>query len=69
MAPNQDTSAPTVAYLTEPWLTKRQLSAHLHMSVRWIEMQVRKGMPVARFGSRPRFRVTAVEAWLAKEGV
>jgi hypothetical protein len=56
-------------YLTEPWLTKRQLATHLHMSVRWIEMQVRKGMPVARFGSRPRFRVSAVEAWLAREGV
>ena len=69
MSPNPNIPNAEATYLTEPWLTKQQLSSHLHMSVRWIEMQVRKGMPVARFGSRPRFRVSAVEEWLVRGGV
>jgi hypothetical protein len=48
----------------EPWLTKRQLAAHLGYSTRWIEQQVKAGMPCQRWGGRLRFQVSAVEAWL-----
>jgi hypothetical protein len=48
----------------EPWLTKRQLAAHLGYSTRWIELQVKDGMPCERWGGRLRFQVSAVEAWL-----
>lgn len=48
----------------EPWLTKRQLAAHLNYSTRWVEQQVKVGMPHERWGGRLRFQVSAVEAWL-----
>ncbi len=48
----------------EPWLTKRQLAAHLGYSTRWIELQVKDGMPCERWGGRLRFQVPAVEGWL-----
>ena len=55
---------PTWATGTEPWLTKRQIADYLNYSVRWVELRVREGMPCQRFGSRLRFRVSEVEAWL-----
>jgi hypothetical protein len=48
----------------EPWLTKRQLAEHLGYSTRWIELQVKAGMPCQRWGGRLRFQVSTVEAWL-----
>jgi excisionase family DNA binding protein len=45
-------------------LTKRQLAAHLNYSTRWVEQQVKAGMPHERWGGRLRFQVSAVEAWL-----
>jgi phage terminase Nu1 subunit (DNA packaging protein) len=48
-------------------LTKKQLAAHLGRSTRWIELQVRRGLPVEavtdRFGGR-RYDLAKVEAWL-----
>lgn len=48
-------------------LTKKQLASYLGRSTRWVEMQVRDGMPVerstGRFGER-RYDVARVEAWL-----
>ena len=64
---DDDTAAVRVVYELEPWMTKRQLSNHLSMSVRWIEMCVRDGMPMMRFGSRPRFRASEVENWISKQ--
>lgn len=49
----------------EPWLTKTQLAAYLGVSVRWIEYQIRAGMPMLRFGNRAHFKASAVDAWLA----
>lgn len=49
----------------EPWLTKAQLAAYLGVSVRWIEYQIRAGMPMLRFGNRAHFKASAVDAWLA----
>jgi phage terminase Nu1 subunit (DNA packaging protein) len=48
-------------------LTKQQLADHLGRSTRWIEQQVRRGMPVEqatdRYGRR-RYDLNAVETWL-----
>jgi hypothetical protein len=48
-------------------LTKKQLAAHLGRSTRWIELQVRGGLPVEaatdRFGGR-RYDLAKVEVWL-----
>ncbi len=61
------TSAGCVAYDLEPWMTKQQLARHLSMSVRWIELRVKDGMPMMRFGSRARFRASEVENWISKQ--
>jgi putative cell wall-binding protein len=50
--------------LYEPWLTKQQLSEHLAVSDRWIEMQQHVGLPYLRMGGRNRYRVSEVEAWI-----
>jgi excisionase family DNA binding protein len=52
----------------EPWVTKRQVCTYLGMSKRWVEEQMSRGMPAARFGNRPRFKLSAVEAWLLEGG-
>ncbi|MGO9448230.1 MAG: hypothetical protein ACLP04_06190 [Solirubrobacteraceae bacterium] len=54
-------------YGLEPWMTKQQLANHLSMSVRWIEMRVREGMPVMHFGNRARFKLSQVENWISKQ--
>jgi excisionase family DNA binding protein len=64
---NDSTNAVHAAYELEPWMTKQQLADHLSMSVRWIEMCVREGMPMMRFGNRPRFRASKVENWISKQ--
>jgi hypothetical protein len=48
----------------EPWLSKKQLAAHLGYSTRWVELRVKDGMPCERWGGRLRFRVSEVEPWL-----
>jgi hypothetical protein len=48
----------------EPYLTKAALADHYGFSTKWVELRVRQGMPVHRFGSRVRFRLSEVEAWL-----
>jgi hypothetical protein len=63
---NNSTNAVSVVYEFEPWMSKQQLANHLSMSVRWIEMCVREGMPMMRFGNRPRFRASEVEDWISK---
>lgn len=64
---NNSTNAVSAVYELEPWMTKQQLANHLSMSVRWIEMCVRDGMPMMRFGSRPRFRASEVENWISRQ--
>lgn len=54
------TKAPT----SERWLTKRQVAEHFGFTTRWVELRMREGMPSMRFGSRRRFRLSDVEAWL-----
>ena len=48
----------------EPWLSKKQLAAHLGFTTRWVELRVTEGMPSERWGGRFRFRVSEVEPWL-----
>jgi excisionase family DNA binding protein len=50
----------------EPWVSKRQLSEYLGVSTRWVNRRVVEGMPMLRFGSQPRFKISAVEAWVAQ---
>jgi hypothetical protein len=57
-----------IRFPREPWVTKQQLASHLGYSVRWVEMQVRKGMPRAPFPGAMRFRISTVEHWLAAQG-
>lgn len=48
-------------------MTKRDLSAVLHHSTRWIEKQMSLGMPHHKWGGRNAkalFRRSEVEAWL-----
>jgi hypothetical protein len=48
----------------EPWVTKQQIAAHLHVTTRWIESQQRLGLPHMHMLGINRYRVTEVEAWL-----
>ncbi len=48
----------------EPWLSKKQLAAHVGFTTRWVELRVAEGMPCQRWGNRLRFRVSEVEPWL-----
>jgi hypothetical protein len=45
----------------EPWLTKRQLAGHLHISTKTIE---RLDLPHLRVGGQNRYRVSEVESAL-----
>jgi hypothetical protein len=65
---NNSTNAVSVAYELEPWMSKQQLSNHLSMSIRWIEGQMKQGMPTTRFGNRPRFKLSEVLNWNRTKG-
>ena len=51
----------------EPWLTRKQLAAHLGFSVRWVDLRVRDGMPSLKMRGERRFKASAVERWLEQE--
>jgi hypothetical protein len=55
--------------LPEPWVTKRQLAAHLRVTPRWVELQQRDGLPHLRMGRMNRYRISAGEAWLRERGI
>ena len=65
LLPTPGGAAALIPFPREPWVTKKQLAAHLGYSTRWVELQVRKGMPRAPFAGPMRFKISAVEAWLA----
>lgn len=52
----------------EPWLDKKALAEYLGCSVRWIEYRRAEGMPHAMIAGRVKFKVSAVEPWLADHG-
>jgi predicted DNA-binding transcriptional regulator AlpA len=54
----------------DPWVTGKQLAAHLGKSEHWVYMQRRKyadtstPLPCRLVGRTPRYQISAVEAWL-----
>jgi len=48
----------------EPWLTKKQVAAHLGFSTRWVELRIRDGLPSKLIGGQRRFRLSEVEMWI-----
>jgi len=62
--PRSDTGPRVGSAMSEPWLDKRQLAAHLGFSARWVDYRVSEGMPSHTFGKRRRFRISEVERWL-----
>jgi hypothetical protein len=58
---------PVDGSVREPWVTKRELAAHLHVALRWIEAQHHHGLPHARRGGVLRYRISEVETWLRGE--
>jgi hypothetical protein len=49
---------------SERWLTKQQVARHYGRSTRWIELQMRVGLPSRMIGGRRAFRLSAVDAWM-----
>jgi hypothetical protein len=49
----------------EPWLTKRELAAHLRVSIRTVE---RLNPPAMRVGGQNRYRPSEVEQFLLGRG-
>jgi hypothetical protein len=56
-----------VSYL-EPWLSKRDLAAHLGCSVSWVEKRQAQGMPHTVIAGRCKYRASVVEPWLEARG-
>jgi hypothetical protein len=52
----------------QPWVSKKELAAHLRMSERWIDYRKDEGMPHDYRGNRPRFQIGECEVWLAENG-
>lgn len=53
----------------ESYLSKQSLAAHYAMSVRWIELRIAEGLPVADYmDKRPRFRLSETDSWLRERG-
>ena len=50
--------------MTVPWLTKKELAAHLGASVRSVEKATAEGMPHAVIFGRSKYQAAEVEAWL-----
>jgi excisionase family DNA binding protein len=48
----------------EPWVSKQQVAKYLGRSSRWVEHQVRAGMPSRMVGGRRSFRLSAVDEWI-----
>jgi hypothetical protein len=53
----------------EPWLSKKQLAAHLGCGVRWLEYQCAAGLPHTIIAGRVKFKASIVEPWLEARGL
>jgi hypothetical protein len=49
----------------ERWVSKRELARELGFTTRWVELQMRKGLPSRMIGGQRRYRYSSVEAWLS----
>jgi excisionase family DNA binding protein len=54
-----------VIQLWDPWLTKQQVASRVQVEPRTVERWMQAGLPYVRFGSRPRFRMSQIEAYWA----
>ncbi len=48
----------------ERFLSKRQIAEHSGFTPRWVELQMRKGLPSRLIGGRRRFLLSEVDEWL-----
>lgn len=64
----QNFAGPRSVSSPEALVTKRELAKYLNFSERWIEIQVKQGMPHMRIGTRLRFRISDVERYFARRG-
>lgn len=48
----------------EPWVSKSEIATYLGRSTRWVEHQVKLGMPSRMIGGRRAFRRSAVDEWI-----
>jgi hypothetical protein len=50
----------------EPWVAKRVIAAHYGRTTRWVEYQMKQGMPHRKDHPTawPMFRLSEVDAWL-----
>lgn len=57
-------------YEVEPWVTVREVAAHVGVTVdtlyRWVQ---HSGLPAGRAGRHWRFKLSEVDAWLAQGAV
>lgn len=53
-----------------PLLSKKQLAAHpaIRKSTRWVEIQMRAGLPSQLDGNRRKFSLSEVQSWLESHG-
>jgi hypothetical protein len=54
--------------VAELWVTKRELAKALGVSVRWIELRMREGLPHREIAGKRVFQLTASESWLRRRG-
>lgn len=54
--------------MPEKWLTKRDLAAHLAISVRSVDRMIAAGCPHAIIYQRAKFHASSVEVWLESCG-
>ncbi len=48
----------------QPLYTKAQIAHHYGFSIRWVEIQLAKGMPSRLIGGHRRFELGTVDRWL-----
>lgn len=52
----------------EPYLSKQSLAAHYAMSVRWVELRMKDGLPHEHMDGRARFKLSETDPWLRERG-
>jgi hypothetical protein len=52
----------------EPYLSKQSLAAHYAMSVRWVELRMKGGLPHEHMDGRARFKLSETDPWLCERG-
>jgi predicted DNA-binding transcriptional regulator AlpA len=53
----------------ERFVSKTELAAHLGFSSRWVNDQMKQGLPKYQIGGRVRFQLSTATAWLMSQQV